>query len=140
MLLLGIVSAGSVYNHKLDLVHAAREGARYGATLPKGQCTPSSKCGNKTWAQLVQSVVVERSEGGISKNEVCVSLVTGKPGAPTDATYTTKADGSRCYNDGDDDNGYRVQVRIVRTDDEINGAFFRVPVTLSSSATAKLEQ
>ena len=40
-LVLGIVSTGIVYNHKLDLVHAAREGARYGATVPVQQCVPT---------------------------------------------------------------------------------------------------
>ncbi|HET9260720.1 MAG TPA: TadE family protein, partial [Acidimicrobiia bacterium] len=34
MLLVGIVSAGVAYNHQLSLTHAAREGGRYGATLP----------------------------------------------------------------------------------------------------------
>jgi Flp pilus assembly protein TadG len=140
MLLLGIVSAGTVYNHKLDLVHAAREGARYGATIPKSQCTPSTKCAGKTWAELVQSVVVARSDGDVVTNQVCVSLVSGNDGTPLDATFTTKSDGTRCYDDGNDDTGFRVQVRIVRSGDALNGAFFRVPVTLASSATAKLEQ
>src|SRR5262249_30993240 len=132
MLLLGIVSAGTVYNHKLDLVHAAREGARYGATIPKDQCTPDTKCDGKTWAELVRAVVVDRSDGDVSADQVCVSLVSGDDGTPVDATFTTKADGSSCYDDGNEDTGFRVQVRIVRSTDEINGAFFRVPVTLSS--------
>ena len=140
MLLLGIVSAGTVYNHKLDVVHAAREGARYGATIPKDQCTPSTKCSGKTWAQLVRSVVVDRSDGDVSTGEVCVSLVSGNSGTPINSTFTTNADGTHCYNDGNRDTGFRVQVRIVRSSDEINGAFFRVPVTLASNATAKLEQ
>ena len=33
MLAFGVVTAGLTYNHKIDLTHAAREGARYGATL-----------------------------------------------------------------------------------------------------------
>jgi Flp pilus assembly protein TadG len=140
MLLLGIVSAGTVYNHKLDLVHASREGARYGAAIPKDQCTPSTKCNGKTWAQLVRAVVVDRSDGAVASDQVCVALVSGGSGTPIDATFTTKSDGSNCYDDGNNDVGFRVQVRIVRANDAINGAFFRVPVTLSSSATAKLEQ
>jgi len=34
MLLVGMVSAGIAYNNQLALTHAAREGGRYGATLP----------------------------------------------------------------------------------------------------------
>jgi Flp pilus assembly protein TadG len=140
ILLLGIVSAGSLYNRKLDMVTAAREGARYGATIPQQQCTPATKCNNKTWAELVRSIVVARSSGGVTSGQVCVALVKNAPGAPVDATFTTNSDGTRCYDDGDGDTGLRVQVRIVRTGDAINAAFFRVPVSLQSSATAKLEQ
>ena len=140
ILLMGMVSAGTVYNHKLDLVNAAREGARYGATVPQAQCTPSTLCGNKTWAQLVQSLVVQRSDGYVTAGQVCVALVRNNPGTPVDATFSTKSDGTSCYDDGSADPGYRVQVRIVRTNDAIDAALFKVPVTLTSSATAKLEQ
>ena len=43
------------------------------------------------------------------------------------------------YDDGNADTGFRVQVQIIRTGDSINAAFFRVPVTLTSTATAKFE-
>ncbi|HEY3673694.1 MAG TPA: TadE/TadG family type IV pilus assembly protein [Acidimicrobiia bacterium] len=139
MLLLGLVSTGIVYNHKLDLVHAAREGARYGATVPVLQCTPNTKCSGKTWAQLVQSVVVQRSDGDVGASQVCVALVSGSTGAPVDATFTTKSDGSNCYDDGNADTGARVQVRIQRSGDSINAAFIKIPVTLTTNANAKFE-
>jgi Flp pilus assembly protein TadG len=141
ILLMGLVSSGIVYNHKLDLVHAAREGARYGATVPQNTClqTPNP-CGTKTWAQLVQGVVAQRSDGDVTTAQVCVSLVSGTTGAPISAGFTTKSDGSHCYDDGNGDIGVRVQVRIVRANDSINAAFFKVPVTLTSTATAKFEQ
>ena len=138
-LVLGLVSTGIVYNHKLDLVHAAREGARYGATVPVQQCTPSTKCSGKTWAQLVQTVVVQRSDGDVSASQVCVALVTGATGAPIDSTFTTKSDGTSCYDDGNTDTAARVQVRIRRSGDSINAAFFKIPVTLTSNANAKFE-
>jgi Flp pilus assembly protein TadG len=138
-LVLGLVSTGIVYNHKLDLVHAAREGARYGSTVPVQQCTPNTKCSGRTWAQLVQKVVVERSDGDVSASQVCVALVTGSSGAPIDATFTTKSDGTNCYDDGNTDTAARVQVRIRRPGDSINAAFFRIPVTLTSNANAKFE-
>jgi Flp pilus assembly protein TadG len=144
-LVMGLLSGGIVYNHKLDLVSAAREGARYGAAIPQDQCTPNSKCQNQTWAQLVQSVVVQRSDGDVNTSQVCVALVSGPTGTVVGGTsqpsFTTKTDGtSRCYNDGNGDKGIRVQVRVTRTGDSINVALFSIPVTLTSSATAKFEQ
>jgi Flp pilus assembly protein TadG len=138
-LVLGLVSTGIVYNHKLDLVHAAREGARYGATVPVQQCTPSTKCSGKTWAQLVQTVVVQRSDGDVTTDQVCVALVTGTTGAPIDSTFTTKSDGTSCYDDGNTDTAARVQVRIRRSGDSINAAFIKIPVTLTTNADAKFE-
>ena len=53
MLAFGMVTAGLTYNHKIDLTHAAREGARYGATLAQLQCTGSpNPCGTKTWWRI----------------------------------------------------------------------------------------
>jgi Flp pilus assembly protein TadG len=139
VLILGLVTAGIVYNHNLDVVHAAREGARYGATVPQSQCTDTSKCSGSTWAGLVRSLVVERSDGDVSAAQVCVALVAGTSGTPINSTFTTNTDGSHCYDDGNADTAARVQVRIVRTGDSINAAFFTIPVTLTSNATAKFE-
>ena len=49
------------------------------------------------------------------------------------------ADGT-CYSDGNDDPGKRVQVGIRKTGDKIDGILFKMPVTLTSQATAKFEQ
>jgi len=69
MLAFGVVTAGLTYNHKIDLTHAAREGARYGATLAQLQCSGSpNPCGTQTWAQVVQSVVVQRAAGDLTAN------------------------------------------------------------------------
>jgi Flp pilus assembly protein TadG len=78
ILLMGLVSSGIVYNHKLDLVHAAREGARYGATVPQNTCQQvPNPCGTRTWAQVVQAVVAQRSDGDVTASQVCVALVVG---------------------------------------------------------------
>jgi Flp pilus assembly protein TadG len=146
VLVMGLISGGIVMNHKLDLVSAAREGARYGITIPRDQCTPISKCSNKTWAQLVRSIVVARSDGDITDSQVCVALVIYNPGVVyggstgTDqASFTTNGT-TRCYDDGNGDATLRVQVRINRPGDSINAVFFRIPVTLTTTATAKFEQ
>jgi hypothetical protein len=146
VLVMGLISGGVLMNHKLDLVSAAREGARYGISVPRDQCTPISKCSNQTWAQLVRSIVVARSDGDVTAGQVCVALVLYNPGAVyggatgTDqASFTTNGT-SRCYDDGNGDATLRVQVRITRPGDAINVVFFRIPVTLTTTATAKFEQ
>jgi Flp pilus assembly protein TadG len=144
MIVFAIFTGGIVYNNKLDIVHSAREGARYGATVPQSQCIPTSNCGGKTWAQMVQSVVADRSDGVISTSQVCVSLVSGSSGTvvggSSSADFTTKTDGSACFNDGNADSGTRVQVSAQRTGDKINAVLFTIPVTLTSQATARFEQ
>jgi Flp pilus assembly protein TadG len=146
MLVLGMVTGGIVYNHKLDMVSAAREGARYGAAVPQNQCTPTANCGNRTWGQLVQAVVVQRSDGDVTTGQVCVALVSGATGTvvggASQSAFTTASDGtSHCYDDGNADTATRVQVRVIRTGDSINIAVFgSIPVTLTSDSTAKFEQ
>ncbi len=69
-LLLGITTAGLAFNQKLDMTHATREGARYGATIP-----PSQSWTSGTWASNVRDLVVARSGGDLVAGEVCVALV-----------------------------------------------------------------
>ena len=47
ILVLGTFTGAIAYNQKLDLAHAANEGARYGGTLPQNQTTftsPATNC------------------------------------------------------------------------------------------------
>ena len=140
MLIFGGLSAALAYDHKLDVTHAAREGARYGATVPELQCSPTSNCGGQTWAQLVRSVVVSRSNGSLSASQVCVALVSGTSGASIGSSFTTQVDGTACFNDGNGDPGKRVQVAANRTGDKIDAVIFSMAVTLSSTATARFEE
>jgi len=142
MLTFGAVTTGLVYNHKIDLTHAAREGARYGATLPRDQCLGSpNPCGASNWAQVVQSVAVQRSLGAVAAADVCVALVTGNPGATSSGFYVNSPRADHlCFDDGNGDAGDRVQISVKRTTDKINGILFSMPVTLTSQATAKFEQ
>jgi hypothetical protein len=142
MLGFGVITAGLTYNHKIEVTNAAREGARYGATLAQLQCSGSpNPCGTQTWAQVVQSVVVQRAAGDLTAAQVCVSLVSGSPAASLGSGFAVNspnADGT-CYNDGNADPGKRVQVGITKTGDRIDGIMFRIPVTLTSQATEKFE-
>jgi len=156
MLALGIMTGGIVVNRKLDVSHATREGARYGATLPALQCVPTSNCAGKTWAQLSRDVVVQRSfndlaagvgtTAGVTSAGVCVALVSGSPAAVYSnanpvvgqSNYSTNGS-SPCYDDGSADTGLRVQVSVMRTGDNIECVFFRIPITLKSQASAHFE-
>ena len=142
MLAFGVITAGLTYNQKIDLTHAAREGARYGATLAQLQCSGSpNPCGAQTWAQVVQSVVVQRAAGDLTAAQVCVALVSGSPAASLGTGFSANSpngDGT-CYNDGNVDPGKRVQVGITKTGGRIDGILFRIPVTLASQATEKFE-
>lgn len=68
-LLLGIFTGGSAYFRKISLVDAAREGARYGASLkvPVG--------GIEAWREAVRNRVAELSGGELRAFEVCADLV-----------------------------------------------------------------
>jgi Flp pilus assembly protein TadG len=143
IIVFGAFSGAVAFTNKQDVVYAAREGARYGVTIPQSQCSPTTNCGGKNWAQLVQSTVIARSEGEITAAEVCVSLVSNplsnSPATPVGASFTTKTDGTACYNDGNGDPGARVQVSVSHAG-SINAVFFTVPVTEASHATMHFEQ
>jgi len=68
-LMLGIFSGGSAYFKKISLVDAAREGARYGASLkvPSGGVT--------VWKQQVKDRVVQLSGGEVAAADICAELV-----------------------------------------------------------------
>jgi Flp pilus assembly protein TadG len=140
-IVLGAISGGSLLSRKQTLTHAAREGARYGAVVASTECQPTSRCGGLTWAQLVQSVVLQRSGSIGSTSQICVALVTGT-GTVVDADpgFTTRSDGLPCYSDSGADGSTRVQVTITRSGDKINAVFYQIPVTISVETTAKFEQ
>lgn len=120
MLLLGMISAGAAYNQKLDLAHAAREGARYGATLPSTQTFSSGYATPNTWAYGVRQYVVDQSAGTLTASQVCVSLVEGATPSVVGG-HTTDAGGQPCVTpdaypsyDAVTDRGRRVQVLVSR--------------------------
>ncbi len=97
-MLLGVFTGGHAYFQKISLVDAAREGARYGASL-KVAPTPS---GAGDWQQAVKDRVAALSGGQITASEVCAQLVrpTGSntacgvsdpQGAASDPTSLTPA-------------------------------------------------
>jgi Flp pilus assembly protein TadG len=149
LIVFGGITGALSYEHKAETVHAVRDGARYGATVPLGQCDTTASCGNRNWAQLVQYVTAQRSDGTLSTDQICVSLVTGTTGTTVFAghlggVYTTGTSSTfptaGCFSDGNVDTGTRVHVSAVRGGDKINLVFSSIPITVSSNGTARYEQ
>lgn len=76
-LVLGIFTGGHAYSHKISLVEAVREGARYGVSLPVG--TDSTAV--MTWEAGVRNRVVAASNGELAPEDVCVKFVLPAGGA-----------------------------------------------------------
>ena len=140
-LVLGILTGGIAMDHKIGVTNAARETARYGAVVPAAQCADITKCGNKTWAQLVQAVAVDRLSGEVPAAQICAALVSGPGTSPTplDAAHTTKSDGTACYTDASTDTGQRVQVTMSRSD-RMQVFFWAKDVALTARVVARFEQ
>lgn len=134
MFLAGLVSAGLLLDANLQLTHATREGARYGATLPQGQAFASG-----TWSSNVRQLVIEREGGRLADAEVCVALVAGNPAVAVTSAHTTAGGTNPCFDDSAaGDSERRVQVTTERTLN-FDALVFSRPITLSSPATARHE-
>jgi Flp pilus assembly protein TadG len=148
LIVFGGITTALAYEHKSELVHAVRDGARYGATVPRDQCDTIANCGNRNWADLVRYVTAQRSDGSLSTSQICVALVAGPSGAVynghpagvyttgTNATFPTTG----CFSDGNVDTGMRVHVSAVKGGDKINLVFTTLGVTLKSTGTVRYEQ
>lgn len=138
LLLFGMISGGMALNDKQQMTHASREGARYGAVVPRTQTFTTG-----TWASNVRDLVVERSGGTLSAADVCVSLVEGSPGAVLAPASTYSTSGSPCIANqtfpvATGDPGRRVQVTTSRPA-KIQLLVRSIDLVLSSSATARAE-
>jgi Flp pilus assembly protein TadG len=140
MMAVGMLTAGIALDRKQDITNAAREAARFGATLAEEQCTPTSECDGFTWAQLVRSLAVQRSNGAVAEANVCVALVSGPGWAPVavGSTHTTAGGVNPCYVDNSSDTDKRVQVSVTRSD-KLEAVLFTTNLNLSSKATARFE-
>jgi Flp pilus assembly protein TadG len=147
VLLVGMVTGGIAYNQKLQITHAAREGARFAATVSPTQTFTNGG----TWAENMRDLVVERSAGDLTASQVCVSLVKGSTGDAlqpltvynSSSNYSTSGVvpciSPQTYPLSGTDSGLRVQVTVQRPG-SIETIFFPdVEFTMTSSATAKSE-
>jgi hypothetical protein len=143
-LVLGMFSGGVIYNQKMDLTHATREGARYGAAIDRAQ----NFANGQSWASNVRDLVVARSGGdlsagsgtmaGVTTDGVCVALVTGSPAAVVAPSASYSTSGSTCFTDTSGDASTRVQVSARRAG-KLEVLFFTRVMTLSANATARYE-
>ncbi|HVR33225.1 MAG TPA: TadE/TadG family type IV pilus assembly protein [Acidimicrobiia bacterium] len=148
MLLLGIVSVGIAYNHQISITHAARESARFAATLPvtnfEAEPVPID-----AWLDAVATQAVEDATGSLDASvpgqRVCVAYVHPSAVAPGVETrnrveiggVATHADGP-CFADTRPATERRVQVQVERETD-FNVVVFSRTLTLTSEAISRFE-
>ena len=90
-LILGMFSGGIAYNQKLDLTHATREGARYGATV----AVTNQFANGQSWASNVRDLIIDRASGDLSGNvrrAICGTRMVRTMYAPTRPTCVTRPD------------------------------------------------
>jgi Flp pilus assembly protein TadG len=137
-LVLGMISFGTWYNNKLNLSTAAREGARYGATLPfAGYATTNA------WLDAVAGAAVGAAGNQLSPSVpsryICVAFIdssgtTRRVDSGGSVSYST---GSSCTSDSLGSES-RVQV-VVQRAGTINVVLFSSSVTVSGRAVARFE-
>jgi Flp pilus assembly protein TadG len=145
MLLFGIITGGIALSHNLQLATAAREAARYGATIPENQYGVGD---GTDWASAVANEARSRAVGdlGTTGATVCVALVSGispttvySPSGGSAYFYSsTGAAAAPCFSDGGTDGTVRVQV-LVTMPDHIQAVLYNQSLTLSSQGDARFE-
>jgi Flp pilus assembly protein TadG len=138
-LVFGMISFGIWYNNKLNLSTAAREGARYGATLPLAGYGSTN-----AWLDAVAGATVGAAGGligpTVSSRYTCVAFVDsgGTTSRRVDSggsvSYST---GTSCYIDSLGSES-RVQV-VAQRSGTINAVLFNKAVTTSGRAVARFE-
>jgi hypothetical protein len=144
-LLLGIITGGIAFSRSIAVDNAAREAARYAATLPVD--TDMS-----TWLNDVADVAIRSATGdmdiGEQGREICVAYVYPAGSDPTDQTtriFINAAGarvvtvGSSCYGDGRPNDERRVQVLLERESDLVLALWDRT-LTLEGESTVRFER
>lgn len=135
---LALITGGITYTKKLSLRTAAREGARYGATLPVANYASTS-----AWLDAVANATKGATNGDWKTTDngasLCVALIdaAGSVTARREVSAGTSIDSSPCYTDGVTGQS-RVQVTI-QTVGSFNGVFAKSTPTLTASASARVE-
>ena len=148
--LVGIITAGTALNRSNSLNNAARETARFGATLPADNLT--------FWLTKVSDVAIDAATGDLADGSpgryVCVAYVYPDGLVPADSSvgndHTVRIEideaglqsistGAECYSDGRPDNERRVQV-VAERDTDLEFFFFNSVVTLDGKSASRYER
>ena len=73
MLIIGLFTGANLVNRQIQVSHAARNGARYGASLNL----------QSGWATAVQTKIASTAADDFPASAICVALVTGPGNSPT---------------------------------------------------------
>jgi Flp pilus assembly pilin Flp len=159
LLILGVFTGAQAYNQKLTLVAAAREGARFGATLAvtpvNSACALGATGTNadmENWLRCVEKAVVQASTGelndGTANRVICVAYVNPNGGSIPDDTTASATWGSGsadsfspttpCTNTSLPTDR-EVQI-VVQRSGKIQGGFFSIPLTLKGSSINLFER
>lgn len=144
-LILGTFSGAQAYDHNLSLTHAAREGARYAATLAKDPTGP----GASAWLSAVVDRTVKTSASDINLSQpghfVCVALLKANGSIATDSAGNLYFQWLPSQPPTEPDSCYvgtapyaRVHV-LVKRPDSIDTVLYSHGLTLTSRATARYE-
>lgn len=129
-LLLGLVTGGALYNKKLAMTSATREGSRFAATLD----------GSGTWAADAQQRTEELAASDLSLSNVCVKLVKVGSGdvysqLGSDCTSVTQPSNPTSATPGD----CVVKVWTRRPNNKLQAMFFSVDIDLTTSSVSRYE-
>ena len=141
MLLLGMMTGGLAYSRKLSVAQAAREGARYGATLPITTTTPLTT----SWLPKVGALTIASSDGELASDRpgrfVCIAHVpasgTAQKWQVTGAATPVQSPGT-CIADDGRTGETRVQVVASRSS-RLEALVFSRDLTVGSHAVARYE-
>ena len=140
MLLLGMMTGGLAYSRKLSVAQAAREGARYGATLP---ITASNPVG--TWLPRVGALTISSSDGELESGRpgryVCVAHVPASGTAQkweVTGTATPVQTAGTCLADDGRAGETRVQV-VAQRSSRLEALVFSRDLIVGSHAVARFE-
>ena len=140
MLLLGMMTGGLAYSRKLSVAQAAREGARFGATLP---ITASNPIG--AWLPRVGALTISSSDGELEPDKpgryVCIAHVPATGSAQkwevTGAATPVQSSGT-CLADDGRAGETRIQV-VAQRSSKLEALVFSRDLTVGSHAVARFE-
>src|SRR5213078_4494766 len=151
MLLVGVVSAAGAYQKDLSLSNGAREGARYGATLPVANFITTTPI--NSWLDDVANTAVHAVDDGLPSGTtgrtVCVAYVHPNGTDTNDRTTKRFEDASgnvtyssgttaTCFSDSRPVTERRVQVVLTRGV-TLDAYLFKTTVTLTGKSVARFE-